>query len=123
MAPPSNASVGLCTRCIPHLRKPRATTAPSSTLRCAMRRHAITALAFLTATAVTAPAAGAATLTTDRDCYQETQEIVVGGTGFAPSSVVTITRSGTVSLAGDGRRWRVSQQDRHARAARERARA
>ena len=61
-----------------------------------MRRPGITALACLAATAVGAPAASAATLGTDRGCYQETQEIVVGGTGFAPQSVVTLSRNGTV---------------------------
>jgi hypothetical protein len=43
-----------------------------------------------------APSAGAATLATDTRCYQETQEVVVNGTGFAPSSVVTISRGDTV---------------------------
>jgi hypothetical protein len=36
--------------------------------------------------------AAAATLTTDTRCYQETQEVVVNGTGFAANSVVTISR-------------------------------
>ncbi|MDP1847026.1 MAG: hypothetical protein Q8K79_04460 [Solirubrobacteraceae bacterium] len=40
--------------------------------------------------------AQAATLTTDTRCYQETQEVIVNGAGFAPSSVVTISRDGTV---------------------------
>ena len=61
-----------------------------------MRRHVITILASLAATAATAPAATAATLTTDTSCYQETQEVVVTGIGFAPKSVVTITRDNIV---------------------------
>ena len=53
-----------------------------------MHRLGISVLAFLTAAAMIAPAADAATLTTDASCYQETQEIVLNGTGFAPMSVV-----------------------------------
>jgi hypothetical protein len=47
----------------------------------------VAALAF-------APAANAATLTTDTRCYQETQDVVVSGTGFTPSGTVSITRDG-----------------------------
>lgn len=61
-----------------------------------MRRQVITILAFLAATSASAPAASAATLTTDASCYQETQEVVVTGIGFAPKSVVTITRDRVV---------------------------
>jgi hypothetical protein len=54
-------------------------------------------VAALVASAATAAGAhAAATLTTDTRCYQETQEVIVSGTGFAPSSVVTISRDGTV---------------------------
>jgi hypothetical protein len=42
-----------------------------------------------------APAA-AATLSTDTRCYQETQEVVVTGTGFAPDSIVSISRDDKV---------------------------
>ena len=38
----------------------------------------------------------AATLTTDTRCYQETQEVVVNGTGFAANSIVTISRDDKV---------------------------
>jgi hypothetical protein len=60
-----------------------------------MHRLGVSVLAFLTAAAMIAPAADAATLTTDASCYQETQEIVLNGTGFAPMSVVTISRGST----------------------------
>ena len=53
-------------------------------------------LAAVVASAAGAAGAHAATLTTDTRCYQETQEVIVNGTGFAPSSVVTISRDDTV---------------------------
>ncbi|MEA2193791.1 MAG: hypothetical protein QOG42_225, partial [Solirubrobacteraceae bacterium] len=54
-------------------------------------------LAALAACAALAPSArAAATLATDTRCYQETQEVIVDGSGFAPSSVVTISRDDTV---------------------------
>ncbi len=54
-------------------------------------------LAALVASAAGATAAHAApTLTTDTRCYQETQEVIVNGTGFAPSSVITISRDDEV---------------------------
>jgi hypothetical protein len=59
-----------------------------------MRRLMLTALATAAVTAAGAPAARAATLTTDARCYQETQEVVVSGAGFAPLSAVTIARNG-----------------------------
>lgn len=58
-----------------------------------MRRIPIL-IATLAAALAAAPAAGAATLATDTRCYQETQEVVVSGTGFAPMGVVSITRDG-----------------------------
>ncbi len=61
-----------------------------------MQRIATTAAALAAALLAGAPSAGAATLATDTRCYQETQEVVVNGTGFAPSSVVTISRDDTV---------------------------
>lgn len=61
-----------------------------------MQRIATTAAALLAAVLAGASSACAATLTTDTRCYQETQEVVVNGTGFAPSSVVTISRDDTV---------------------------
>ena len=42
-----------------------------------------------------APAASAATLQTDAPCYQETQEVVLKGSGYAPLSMVTVARDGT----------------------------
>ena len=54
-------------------------------------------VAVLVASAVGAAGANAtAMLATDTRCYQETQEVIVSGTGFAPSSVVTISRDDTV---------------------------
>jgi hypothetical protein len=53
------------------------------------------ALTFAIGTALaTAPAASAATLATDSRCYQETQEVVLNGTGYAPGSTVTVMRDG-----------------------------
>lgn len=52
-------------------------------------------LAALVAGAASAPAASAeATLNTETRCIQETLEVIVNGTGFAPSSIVTISRDG-----------------------------
>ncbi len=50
---------------------------------------AVTALVF-----AAAPLAQAATLATDTRCYQETQDVVVSGTGFTPNGTVSITRDG-----------------------------
>ena len=61
-----------------------------------MQRIATTAVTLLAALLAGAPSAAAATLTTDTRCYQETQEVIVNGSGFAPSSVVTISRDGEV---------------------------
>jgi hypothetical protein len=53
------------------------------------------ALALACAAAlVMAPAASGAALTTDARCYQETQEVVLNGSGYAPSSTVTVVRDG-----------------------------
>jgi len=63
-----------------------------------MQRIATTAaalLAALVAGAATAPGASArATLKTETRCIQETLEVIVNGAGFAPSSIVTISRDG-----------------------------
>lgn len=61
-----------------------------------MRRLSLTALVTLAASAAAAPAAGAATLSTDTRCYQETQEVVVRGAGFAPLSTVNVARNDRV---------------------------
>jgi hypothetical protein len=58
-----------------------------------MQRAVISILAMAALLAV-APAATAATLATDTRCYQETQDVVVSGTGFAPMGTVSITREG-----------------------------
>lgn len=57
-----------------------------------MQRIALTAAVLLAALMGGVSSASAATLATDTRCYQETQEVIVTGTGFLPSSVVTITR-------------------------------
>ncbi len=41
-----------------------------------------------------APAASAATLTTDTRCYQDNAEVVLNGAGYAPGSAVTVMRDG-----------------------------
>lgn len=48
------------------------------------------ALALVAALAA-APAASAATLTTDTRCYQETQEVVLNGTGYAPLATISVS--------------------------------
>lgn len=54
------------------------------------------ALALACAAALAAaPAASAATLLTDSRCYQETQDVVLNGSGYAPLSTVTVLRDGT----------------------------
>ena len=58
--------------------------------------HRQVALALGCAAALMAvPAASAATLQTNAGCYQETQEVVLSGSGYAPLSTVTVTRDGT----------------------------
>ena len=65
-----------------------------------MQRSATIVAALLAALAACAAGASAAhaqaMLTIDPPCYQETQEVIVNGTGFAPSSVVTISRDDKV---------------------------
>ncbi len=58
-----------------------------------MQRAVISILA-VAALLAAAPAATAATLATDTRCYQETQDVVVTGTGYAPMGTVSITRDG-----------------------------
>ena len=50
-----------------------------------MHRALVLVLALAAALATASPAT-AATLTTDSRCYQETQEIVVSGTGYVAGS-------------------------------------
>lgn len=61
-----------------------------------MQRIATMVLAAVAAFASVAAGASAATLTTDTRCYQETQDVVISGTGFAPDSIVTILRDDKV---------------------------
>ena len=58
-----------------------------------MQRAVISILA-VAALLAAAPAATAATLATDTRCYQETQDVVVTGTGYAAMGTVSITRDG-----------------------------
>jgi hypothetical protein len=60
-----------------------------------MHRLLSIVVATVAAGAAHAPAAAAATLQTDTRCYQETQDVIVNGAGFAPLSAVTISRDGT----------------------------
>ncbi|HEV7808626.1 MAG TPA: hypothetical protein VGO80_22665 [Solirubrobacteraceae bacterium] len=55
-------------------------------------RHAPALLLTLAAALVAAPAASAATLATDAPCYQETQDVVLSGTAFAPMTPVAISQ-------------------------------
>lgn len=65
-----------------------------------MQRIASTLAALLAALVasgvVSAAGAHAATVWTDTRCYQETREVIVSGSDFVPSSIVTIARGGTV---------------------------
>jgi hypothetical protein len=58
-----------------------------------MYRRLAVALACAAAL-VAAPAASAATLLTDSRCYQETQEVVLNGSGYTPLSTVTVSQDG-----------------------------
>jgi hypothetical protein len=59
-----------------------------------MPRPLAVAVAFV-AMLVAVPAASAASLTTDARCYQETQEVVLNGTGYAPLSTITVSLDNT----------------------------
>ncbi len=61
-----------------------------------MHRLSILACMTLAMTAAATPAASAATLQTDTRCYQELQEVVVRGSGFAPLATVNVARDGKV---------------------------
>lgn len=61
-----------------------------------MHRLSLLALVTFAAAAGAAPAASAATIQTDTRCYQEQQEVVVRGTGFAPLATVNVARNGKV---------------------------
>jgi len=59
-----------------------------------MQRIAAYLATAAAAVAATPAIAAAATLSTDSNCYQETGEVVVRGAGFAPLSIVSVTRDG-----------------------------
>lgn len=61
-----------------------------------MRRSATLILATAAALVSVASTAAAAGLSTDTRCYQETQEVVISGSGFAANSIVTISRDDKV---------------------------
>ncbi|MEA2220555.1 MAG: hypothetical protein QOJ35_3181 [Solirubrobacteraceae bacterium] len=56
--------------------------------------RALVLVVSLAAVLPAAPAAQAATLSTDANCYQETQDVVISGAGYAPTSVIAISRDG-----------------------------
>lgn len=56
--------------------------------------RALLGVLALAATFAAAPAAGAATLSTDTRCYQQTDDIIISGTGYAPASTIAISRNG-----------------------------
>ena len=65
-----------------------------------MHRSLVLVLA-LAATLVAAPNAAAATLATSTRCYQELQDVVVSGAGYAPMSKVAISRDGAAFGTAD----------------------
>jgi hypothetical protein len=66
----------------------------SATFALSMQRIPTLLATAAAALAVTPAVAGAAMLSTDSRCYQETAEVVVRGAGFAPLSIVSVTRNG-----------------------------
>lgn len=71
-----------------------------------MPRPAALALTIAAMLAAAPAAASAATLTTDTRCYQEGQEVVLNGSGYAPLSQVNVSRDGrplgTAQADGNG---------------------
>lgn len=55
-------------------------------------RAALALLLSLAASLAAAPGANAALLATDTRCYQETQDVILGGTAFAPMAPVAISQ-------------------------------
>jgi hypothetical protein len=74
----------------------RANRPPDPVPSLPMHQRSITALVTVAASVAGAPAASAATIATDTRCYQETQEVVVRGAGFAPLSTINVARNGKV---------------------------
>ncbi|MBA3747163.1 MAG: hypothetical protein H0W96_06665 [Solirubrobacterales bacterium] len=64
-------------------------------------KRALVLAATLAATLAAAPAAHAATLSTDANCYQETQDVVLTGTAFAPMTAVAISQDGAAFGTAD----------------------
>jgi hypothetical protein len=56
--------------------------------------RAVILILAMAATLAAAPSALAATLATDTRCYEETQDVVVSGTGYAPMGTIAISRDG-----------------------------
>lgn len=70
-------------------------------------RTRLVVIASATAVLASAPGASAATIqVTNGPCYQETQEVVLKGDGFAPNATVSISREGktigTAAAKADG---------------------
>jgi hypothetical protein len=59
-----------------------------------MHRALVGLLAVVAVLIAPSAAAGAATLVTDTRCYQETQDVVVSGSGYAANGTVAISRDG-----------------------------
>jgi len=57
-------------------------------------QRALVFVLVLAASLMTAPAALGATLATTTRCYQELQDVVVSGTGYAPMGKIAISRDG-----------------------------
>ncbi len=70
-------------------------TAKPSRATVTQRRLAVACALVIAAALTAAPSAGAAVLMTDNRCYQETQDVVVTGQGFRPTTLVTISRGGS----------------------------
>ncbi|HEY1537804.1 MAG TPA: hypothetical protein VGF63_00295 [Solirubrobacteraceae bacterium] len=56
--------------------------------------RALVGVLALAATLAAAPAAFAATLSTDTRCYQQTEDVVISGAGYAPGATIAISRNG-----------------------------
>lgn len=90
----------MCPRLYPTWPVPREQSARSGSVAAVRQRTATTVVAVLAALVASTASATAAhagvSIKTNARCYQETQEVIVSGSGFAPSSVVTIAREGRV---------------------------
>ena len=66
-----------------------------------MQRAAISILVITSLLAAAPVAADAATLSTDAGCYQETQDVVLRGAGYAPMGTISIARDGVAFGTAD----------------------